>query len=296
MPSGTDLILEIQNAPSAVDYVRRKYLAALHKKRDERNIISYYSGYLTKKGYDTGIQDSDKDLLMSAVHQLDRERGLDLILHTEGGNIAATESIVDYLFKMFGCDIKVFVPQIAMSAGTLIACTANEIFMGQQSNLGPIDPHINGIAAKRVIEKYKNAKEDLAQNINVQYWQIELRKYPPTYLEICQDAVNWSETLAREWLKRNMFKEDSQADEKITGLLKSLTETEENFSHGRHIHVDKLKSLALNISCLEDDQDLQDLVLTLHHLYMYSFANTDAIKIIENHLSKATILHAEIGR
>ena len=52
---------------------------------------------------------------MMAVHKLDRTKGLDLILHTQGGSISATQSIVNYLHKMFGKntatpDIRAVVP------------------------------------------------------------------------------------------------------------------------------------------------------------------------------------------
>lgn len=73
---------------------------------------------------------------MTVIHQLDRNKGLDLILHTPGGDTAATESIVDYLHNMFGNNIRAIVPQLAMSAGTMIACSCKEIIMGLQSSLG----------------------------------------------------------------------------------------------------------------------------------------------------------------
>ena len=49
---------------------------------------------------------------------------------------------------MFGNDIRVIVPQIAMSAGTMIASAAREIIMGQHSNIGPIDPQYAGLSAR----------------------------------------------------------------------------------------------------------------------------------------------------
>ena len=48
---------------------------------------------------------------MLTINKLDRTKGLDLILHTPGGDIAATESLVDYLYSMYGKDIRVIVPQ-----------------------------------------------------------------------------------------------------------------------------------------------------------------------------------------
>src|ERR1700734_193452 len=100
-------------ANQAVDRVRRKYLDDLYNKTG-RNIIAYYSGWLSKPNVGpAGILDEDKNGLMMAVHQLPRSRGLDLILHTPGGSIAATQSIVNYLHRMFGTDIRAIIPQIA---------------------------------------------------------------------------------------------------------------------------------------------------------------------------------------
>lgn len=104
MPSWSDILLELRATGSAHDVVRRKYLAALTELTG-RNTIIYYSGWLQKtelsrqrfSGFE--VNDSDKNGLMSALHKLDRSKGLDLILHTPGGESAATESefIVDNL-------------------------------------------------------------------------------------------------------------------------------------------------------------------------------------------------------
>jgi ClpP class serine protease len=84
---------------------------------------------------------------MNFIHGLDRTKGLDLILHTPGGDVAATESIIEYLRQMFGNNVRAIVPQMAMSAGTMIACSCKSIVMGKQSNIGPIDPQLGGIPA-----------------------------------------------------------------------------------------------------------------------------------------------------
>ena len=126
MPNWGSVLKEIQKetndvSDSADDKVRKRYLMKLHDKVD-RNIIFYYSGFLTKPKIEgIEINDDDKNGLMLCVHGLDRKKGLDLFLHTPGGSGAATQSFVDYLKQMFGTDIRAFVPQIAMSAGTMIA-------------------------------------------------------------------------------------------------------------------------------------------------------------------------------
>ena len=47
--------------------------------------------------------------------------------------------------------------------------------------------------------------------------------------------------------------------------------------------------MGLKIIRLEDDQKLQDLVLSVHHATSITFSATPAAKIIENHLGKAYV-------
>ena len=137
MPNWNDILKEIVDyqkknakdpnlARQAVDVVRRKYLAQLNQ-HTTRNVIAYYSGFLSKPEVSgLGINDEDKNGFMMAIHKMDRSKGLDLILHSPGGNIAAIQSIVNYLHKMFDNNIRAIIPQIAMSAGTMIACACRE--------------------------------------------------------------------------------------------------------------------------------------------------------------------------
>src|SRR5262249_3211711 len=145
----------------------------------------------------TEINDEDKNGFMMAVHKLDRTKGLDLILHTPGGDIAATESIVDYLRQMFGKDMRAIVPQIAMSAGTMLACSCKKILMTKHSNLGPIDPHLSNIPAQGVIDEFNRAYKEIYNDGNIDgakiaVWQPILSYYRPAFLAQCENAIKWS--------------------------------------------------------------------------------------------------------
>ena len=227
---------------------------------------------------------------MMAVHGLDRQTGLDLILHTPGGELHATESIIHYLRQMFKDDIRVIVPQIAMSGGTLIACASKEILMGSHSNLGPIDPQLKGVPAYGVIEEFRTAAEEVkADPSRAHIWNPILSKYHPTFLSQCENAIAYSKEVAQSYLEEIMFKDDFNKTGVAKKVVDNLTDYSGNKSHARHIHIDECIDLGLKVSKLESDQELQELVLTVHHAFIHSLMNTPSFKIIENHLGRALI-------
>jgi hypothetical protein len=291
MPNWTDVLNEINQvkaqiaSTSPLDLVRRRYLAELSKYTG-RNTIAYYSAWL-HRGPNTpnlAINDSDKNAFMATVHGMDRSKGLDLILHTPGGSVAATESLVDYLRKMFGTNIRAIVPQIAMSAGTMMACACREIIMGKQSNLGPIDPQMNGMPATGILREFEQAFHEIKRDpARISLWQVIIGKYHPTFLLQCKNAIDWSKTVVEEWLRTGMFEGDRQAKRKAAAIVRALTDDDVMKNHGRHVHVDQCRALKMCIVDLESDQQLQDLVLTVHHAFMQTLSEAGAVtKIVEN--------------
>ena len=189
----SEVVKHRQKSNSSSDLVRRRYLRKLNAKT-KRNVIAYYSGWLSKPNIaGTDIVDEDKNGLMMAIHQLDKNAGLDLILHTPGGYIATAKFIVDYLKRIFGKNIRAIVPQISMSAGTMIACSCSTIVMGKHSNLGPIDPQLNGVPAAGVLEEFKTAYLEMKADPDTRaVWEHILKQYPPSFLGQCDNAVKWA--------------------------------------------------------------------------------------------------------
>lgn len=297
MPNWNDVLKEIHTfeseralqAQGAVDSVRRKYLKALHEYTG-RNVIAYYSGFLSKPEINSEINDEDKNGLLMTIHQLDRSKGLDLVLHTPGGGIAATHSIVDYLHQMFGKDIRAVVPQIAMSAGTIIACSCKKILMAKHSNLGPIDPHLRGVPANGVLLEFRRACEEVKKDKSkLPIWQSIIGQYRPTFLSQCENAIDWSNKFVEEQLTAVMFEGNSDANKKAKNIVKNLSDYDKNKTHDRHIHFQECLDMGLKVDLIEDDQKLQDLILTVHHCYMHSLMNTPSFKMIENHLGIAFV-------
>ena len=299
MPNWTVVFNEIQKAAqggdaNAFDTVRRKYLLKLHE-HTGRNVIAYYSGFLTKPGVQgVDINDEDKNGFMSCVHKMDRSKGLDLLLHTAGGNVAATESLVHYLKQMFGGDIRAIVPQIAMSAGTMLACSCKSILMGKHSSIGPVDPQINGIPCVGVVEEVKKAHREIIQDQRAAFvWNPILGRLDPSFLQQCEWAIQRSEEFLREALRDGMLSDlpPAERDATVDEITKRLTDLNHNKSHDRHIHCQECSGIGLRIELLEDPKDktLQDRVLTVHHCFMHTLANTQAFKIIEDQRGRSVI-------
>lgn len=297
MPNWRELLDELRETGGAHDVVRRKYLQKLQRLTG-RNVIVYYSGWLQKAnlqrmGVAFGLDDSDKNGFMTAINKLDRSKGLDLILHTPGGETAATESIVYYLRTQFSDNIRAIVPQLAMSAGTMISLSCKEVIMGEQSSLGPIDPQIGGVPAHGIIEEFMTAAAEIKLDpMKAAVWQPIIAKYNPTLIGECQKAISWSSDLVREWLQAVMFAGDADAQTKADTIVNELADHALTKSHGRHISKAKAKSLGIKVTDLEADQALQDAVLSVHHACIHTLTETQAVKIIENHKGAAFISQA----
>lgn len=278
MPS----LFEIEKENEVPSIIKR-YIKKLHDKT-KRNVIIYYSGWLTAPNEcPVTINDMDKNGFMAMCHELDVSKGLDLILHTPGGDVAATESIIDYLNNIFNGNIRAIIPQLAMSAGTMIACSCKEIVMGKQSSLGPVDPQMNNLPAHGVISEFNLMKKEMKKDPStIPLWQPILAKYNPTFIGSCQRAIEWSDEILEYSLKNNMFKDDVNCDEKIKKIKAVLGSPKDTKHHNRHLNPNRCKDLGLNISFMEDNQEEQDLILSIHHACISLFNKSNIFKIFAN--------------
>jgi len=293
MPNWGEILDEITGTNT--DTVRRKYIRNVHEITG-RNIIIYYSGFIQKPGESaSSISDEDKNGLMAVIHKLDKSKGLDLFLHTPGGGIAATESIIHYLHSIFGNNIRAVIPQMAMSAGTMIALSSKAIIMGKQSSIGPIDPQYGGISAAGVLEEFEQAIKQVTENqASSLVWQNIIKQYHPTFVGDCQKAVDFASKFVQKCLEDCMFEEYNQTErrKRAKKIVNELSDHNRTKSHDRHIPIDDCIRLGINVIPMEEylkEKNYQDAVLSVHHCCMHTFAMSKAIKIVENHLGSAMI-------
>jgi ClpP class serine protease len=96
------------------------------------------------------IDIDDSEAVLRAIRQTPPESPIDLLLHTPGGLVLASEQIARALRAHPG-KVTVLVPHYAMSGGTLLALAADEIVMDEAAVLGPVDPQLGDMPAASLV-------------------------------------------------------------------------------------------------------------------------------------------------
>ncbi|MBD1925014.1 hypothetical protein H6F74_01755 [Trichocoleus sp. FACHB-90] len=97
------------------------------------------------------ISIEDSEQVLRAIRLTPPEVPIDLILHTPGGLVLATEQIARALIR-HPAKVTVFVPHYAMSGGTMLALASDEIIMDANAVLGPVDPQLGNMAAASILK------------------------------------------------------------------------------------------------------------------------------------------------
>ena len=130
-----DLYDEMSNA-SFVHFRKIRDYQSLTK----RKLIVYNALFAHPAGI---IMNEDAELIENVVRSCDATvfEGLDLMIHSPGGMPDAAGDLIRVCrtyFKSF----RVVIPNMAMSAATVLAMGSDEILMSETSKLGPIDPQM----------------------------------------------------------------------------------------------------------------------------------------------------------
>lgn len=281
MPSTVEIQQEAMPRGSAKDVLAR-YMQAFVD-RTKRNLILYYSGFLFAPNENVSIQEEDMEGFMAALYKMDKSSGLDLFLHTPGGSVSATEGIGNYLKSVFNNNINCYVPHMAMSCGTLLAMACRTIYMGKHSCLGPIDPAIGMYRTDAVVEEFNTAKTDIAQDPNLSLlWQPILSKYPITLLGECKKATELAKIVSEKWLTDNMLAQAPDARLRLNRILSLFASHQNTKAHDRHISASECLKIGLEVKMIEEDPDLQDAVLSVHHAATLFMKQNNLVSMVTN--------------
>jgi hypothetical protein len=212
-----------------------------------------------------------------------------VLLETTGGYVEIVERIYS-IFRRHYDHVDFIVPNFAYSAGTVLVCSGDEIYMDYYSVLGPIDPQYETEPGKFLpglgyLVKYEQLmtevnKEKDPQKVRAQLAFL-LNRFDPAVLFALEQARDHSIALLEDWLPRHKFKSWTQTKtkkRKVTAAMRKkrardIAEIIGNptrwHSHGRGISIRDLESdeINLQIKNFGDDKNLNEKIGNYYHLF-----------------------------
>jgi membrane-bound ClpP family serine protease len=235
-------------------YIRQLLLSDLRELTQKETIV-YFSQL------NQGINHTDADDLSEVIEGLTTGHA-DIIIQTPGGAVDAVEKIIT-LLKCRLESYRVIVPSWAKSGGTAIAISSNEILLGVNSELGPIDPQM-GVPEFGFVPCQFVANDD---------------SQSPLTRQIARNSVERMQELAKKILHDGML---SDKDEQVVNTtVDKLSSSDSYKSHGAVIDYSEAKSLGLNVSWLAPESKEWKLIWLLYSCYDYDTKIKGMGKIIE---------------
>lgn len=237
-------------------YVRQNLIRSIEERTGHR-LICFVGGP------QTSIGSVDVPPFVDLLHDVEPGSNLDLLLHTPGGDVDQAERIVLMCRKRVGTSssFRVVVPDSAKSAGTLIAIAADEIVMGEPSELGPIDPQVTittptGEPMHRPAQSFLDGLEEIVNagedELSAAYFPL-LEKLDPALIDFCRKALLRSEQFAVNFLKEYMLSDEPKKAEDVAHELNNI---KKHLSHGAVIDAERAQAMGLKIDYLPPDSDL----------------------------------------
>jgi len=215
-----------------------------------------------------GIEADVKKIIEEIAHDEDKHDALYVILTTPGGSLSPVKRMVN-IFRNFYTQVNFIVPDYAYSAGTVMVCSGDKIYMDYYSVLGPIDPQVRNkdgkfVAALGYLDKINELIEKAKKNELTNAEFIILKDFDLAELRAYEQARDLAVDLLVEWLPKYKFKEwrnhksngeavtEDQKRLRAYEIAQNLSDNKEWKSHGRPISREELKRLKLQIDKLED--------------------------------------------
>lgn len=281
--------------PSRADRYRRLKIAAIEAVTGRPLIV--YASACTSPGKPVSpdmlmLDPSDKIGFKTVTDGVDPPN-LDVLIHSPGGYLDATESVVQQLRSKY-TSIRFVVPSFAKSAATMLAMSGNEILMDRDAELGPVDPQMrtqNGSSpAVAILEQFKKAQDELQTDPSkLPSWIPILAPLGPSLLVDSQHAIDLAKELVEAWTKTYMFADDPQAEEKSKRISQYLSDHGQFKSHGRPVKIPHLLPLGTKVVDIRSNPALYLAVDELYCCLDILLVNSSVYKIFENSAGDALV-------
>jgi Serine dehydrogenase proteinase len=277
-----------------VNTERQKILKKISELRDKRDILVIASD-LSKSKAPISIDYTD---ILPVQDQLSNLHGksIDIILETPGGFAEVVEDIVDLVRKKYE-SVGMIIPGWAKSAGTIFAMAGDEILMGSNSALGPVDAQISVSGKNFSADAFLEGLDKIVRSIekhgklNPAYIPI-LQNISPGEIQNCENVQNFSKELVTRWLENYKFKYWDLHSDKVPvtneerharakEIAEALCSQSKWLTHGRSIKIDDLQNLKVKITDYGDNPDLNDAITKYYTLLRMTFERTSLYKLFE---------------
>lgn len=185
-----------------------------------------------------------------------RRQSLFVILDTPGGVVEVVERIVRVLRQHY-FEVTFIIPDRAMSAGTVLAMSGDEIMMDYHSCLGPIDPQLvlddHLVPALSYLAQYDKLIEKSTQGELSTAELVLLEKLDLAQLHQFELARDLSVDLLKRWLTSYKFKDwtvtesrelevtREMKESRATEIATQLNDQKRWLTHGRGIDMETLR-------------------------------------------------------
>jgi len=210
------------------------------------------------------INIEDSEAILRAIRLTDDNVPIDIILHTPGGLVLATEQIAFALIR-HKAKVTVFIPHYAMSGGTMLSLAADEIVMDENAVLGPVDPQLGQYPAISIL----NVLKDKDRN--------EIDDETIIQADIARKAIRQVYGFVKKLLTEN-----NCTDEKAEHIAKTLTDG--RWTHDYPIKYEEAKELGL---CVSDEMPKE--IYELMDLYPQSPGKRPSVQYIPVPYKKPSI-------
>jgi ATP-dependent protease ClpP protease subunit len=225
---------------------------------------------------------------------------VDFLLETPGGLAEVTVDIVNMLRPRFK-RVAFIVPHFAMSAGTILVMSGDEILMDHRSSLGAIDPQFMGPdgrpqpaqAILTGIETIKKQVDENNGNLHPVYIPI-LRNVDPGKLQSALNASELSSKLVADWLVRYKFRDwnrhsvtgkpvtDEERKARAQEIAALLCHHQSWLSHARPIKISELEQMRFKITDYGKLPELQDAIWSLWVSLHFFMTASNVYKVYES--------------
>jgi ClpP class serine protease len=299
MPNGdlfSQVMQEYKPDPNTLVKKRQEILKELGNKLNAP-VVAYIANTMHPI---SAMMQPDVDAVMDFVKVASRNsKKVYLILESSGGDGNVAEKLLHVFREVFTESFNVIVPNLAKSAATMLSIGADKIIMGTNSELGPIDPQIavmlptgqsQYVPAKSITGTLTKIKEEIEKNekLATMYYPI-LQQIRPETIKYCEDAIAFSTSFAKRWLKEGSMRGKSEND--IEKTAKELTTGARFNMHGSVInHQDAQASLGLNVEFWDQTDERWQLLWDYYLRSRASFQmNPNAAKLFETTETSVTM-------